>query len=148
MVMVKESSRDKGESTRITDRIISMPATLPSTVGVCARLVSKVQAYHFITWYRRREDAAKIVPVVPNKVMLDIYLRARSRLDRFRHHAHGHGARIAASGGVGARPRLRRSRPDGSSEKALCNASVYDSGLRVRRAWGGAGTLERPRLAL
>ena len=57
--MVNESSRDNGESTRITESMISMPATLPSTVGVCARLVSKVQAYHFITWYRRREDCPR-----------------------------------------------------------------------------------------
>ena len=73
MVMVNECSRDKGESTRITESMILMPATLPSTVGVCARLVSKVQAYHFITWYRRREDCPR---GAINKVMLDIPGRA------------------------------------------------------------------------
>ena len=61
--------------------------------------------------------AAKIVPAVPYQIMLDIDLRARSRFDRFRHHAYGHGARIAASGGVRARPRVRKSRPDWSSAK-------------------------------
>ena len=40
------------------------------------------------------------------KIMLDIDLRARSRFDRFRHHADGHGATVAASGGVGSRPRV------------------------------------------
>ena len=36
-----------------------LPATCPSIVGVCARLVSKVQAYHFITCYCRREDCPR-----------------------------------------------------------------------------------------
>ena len=33
--------------------------------------------------------AAKIVPAVPYQIMLDIDLRARSRFDRFGHHAYG-----------------------------------------------------------
>ena len=56
MVMVKEHSPGKGESTRSSESTQTLPATCPSIVGVSARLVSKVQAYHFITCYCRRED--------------------------------------------------------------------------------------------
>ena len=59
MVMVKEHSPGKGESTRSSESTQTLPATCPSIVGVSARLVSKVQAYHFITWYRRREDCPR-----------------------------------------------------------------------------------------
>ena len=59
MVMVKEYSTGKGESTRSSESTQALPATCPSIVGVCARLVSKVQAYHFITCYCRREDCPR-----------------------------------------------------------------------------------------
>ena len=59
MVMVKEYSTGKGESTRSSESTQVLPATCPSIVGVCARLVSKVQAYHFITCYCRREDCPR-----------------------------------------------------------------------------------------
>ena len=59
MVMVKEYSPGKGESTRSSESTHALPATCPSIMGVCARLVSKVQAYHFITCYCRREDCPR-----------------------------------------------------------------------------------------
>ena len=55
LVMVKEYSPGKGGSTRSSESTQTLPATWPSIVGVCAWLVSKVQAYHFITCYCRRE---------------------------------------------------------------------------------------------
>ena len=59
MVMVKEYSPGKGESTCSSESTQAPPATCPSIVGVCAWLISKVQAYHFITCYCRREDCPR-----------------------------------------------------------------------------------------
>ena len=66
---------------------------------------------------------AKIVPAVPHWIMLAVELRARVRFNRFRHHAHGHGATIAASGGVGSRPRV--------PEKSAGRSSAKRSGPQV-----------------
>jgi len=47
--------------------------------------------------------------------MLGRDVRARSRFDRFTHHAYGHGASIAAIGGIGSHFLVARRRTDGVS---------------------------------
>ena len=47
--------------------------------------------------------AAKFVPVFPGPILMGIDVHARSRFDRFSHHAHGQGGWIAATGGVRSR---------------------------------------------
>ena len=123
MVMVKESSRDKGESTRITESMILMPATLPSTVGVCTRLVSKVQAYHFMTWYRRHEDCPRgAIPDHAGHRSARALAVRPFRASRVRYgHARLMAQGLPPSGGVGARPRVRKSQPDWSSDVGVCS---------------------------
>ena len=62
---------------------------------------------------------AKFVTLVPALILMGIDVRARSRLDRFTHHAHGHGGWIAAGGDVGSRFPVARSVDDGASASAL-----------------------------
>jgi len=52
--------------------------------------------------------------------MLAIELRARLRLNRFRHHAHGHDASSDANGGVGKCDGGRCVRPDGLPTSGVC----------------------------
>ena len=71
---------------------------------------------------------AKFVPLVQTLILVGIDVRARSRFDRFTHHAHGQGGWIAAGGDVGSRFPVARSVDDGASASALgtqvCTASV------------------------
>ena len=59
------------------------------------------------------------VPLVQTLILVGIDVRARSRFDRFTHHAHGHGGWIAAGGDVGSRFPVARSVDDGASASAL-----------------------------
>jgi len=54
--------------------------------------------------------------------MLGRDVRARSRFDRFTHHAYayGHGASIAAIGGIGSRFLVARRPTDGVSGDRVC----------------------------
>ena len=71
---------------------------------------------------------AKFVPLVQTLILVGIDVRARSRFDRFTHHAHGHGGWIAAGGDVGSRFPVARSVDDGASATGVgtqvCTASV------------------------
>ena len=78
---------------------------------------------------------AKFVPLVQTLILVGIDVRARSRFDRFTHHAHGHGGWIAAGGDVGSRFPVARSVDDGASASALgshvTTASVLKLGIGV-----------------
>jgi len=64
---------------------------------------------------------AKFVPLVQTLILVGIDVRARSRFDRFTHHAHGHGGWIAAGGDVGSRFPVARSVDDGASATGVCH---------------------------
>ena len=71
---------------------------------------------------------AKFVPLVQTLILVGIDVRARSRFDRFTHHAHGHGGWIAAGGDVGSRFPVARSVDDGASATGVSHRatrSVY-----------------------
>jgi hypothetical protein len=52
--------------------------------------------------------------------MLAVELRARVRFNRFRHHAHGHGASSDANGGVGKCDTGNCERTDGLPTSGVC----------------------------
>ena len=123
MVMVKENSPGKGESTRSSESTQTLPATCPSIVGVSARLVSKVQAYHFITCYCRREDCPRgAIPDHAGHRSARALAVRPLRASRVRYgHARLMAQGLPPSGGVGARPRVRKSQPDCSSDVGVCS---------------------------
>ena len=86
---------------------------------------------------------AKFVPLVQTLILVGIDVRARSRFDRFTHHAHGHGGWIAAGGDVGSRFPVARSVDDGASATGVCIQMYTRICLGVKRpaaASGGGGT--------
>ena len=73
---------------------------------------------------------AKFVPLVQTLILVGIDVRARSRFDRFTHHAHGHGGWIAAGGDVGSRFPVARSVDDGASATGVCK-QVFTTSVKV-----------------
>ena len=62
-----------------------------------------------------RREVPKFVPLFPDLILMAIDVRARSRFDRFTHHAHGHGGWIAASDAVCSHFPVARTVDDGAS---------------------------------
>ena len=113
-----------------------MPTARPRNVGARAR---HEPAARRLTLQQSCMPAAKIVPLLPDLIPMDIDVHARSRFDRFSHHAHGQGGWIAGPPGTGDRAASGRASPRPVAHGA--SAKHGSLSRRSKRSRSGAPSL-------